>query len=169
MRNIVVVGGMQLKTSGSNKAPFSAWHMGRYRKVGEVTTPTRRANPSGLWVPPQPFLPILPEDCLPIELPIEPHFSQALQTPCLVCCFFPRPAQACPPRAPDSPLPPSAYALPHTHRHTPPKQAFAPCFTPLAQFRTSYHLPGADSPPSDRLHQDNKVTSRGQSLGGLCG
>lgn len=57
--------GVQLKTKDSDKAPFSAWHVGRYRKVDEVTVPTRRVSPSGPWVPPQSFLPIVPEDCLP--------------------------------------------------------------------------------------------------------
>lgn len=88
--------------------------------------------------------------------------SGSPDSPCLLRLFFHR-RTVLPTKLSRSSSPPSARAP--TRIHTPPRQSFTPRFTPPARLRTSCYLPGANSPPSDRLHQEKKTSLLGARLG----
>lgn len=154
---------MQLKTRDSGKDPrWAARHLCRDSKVGKVMMPTMRAGPPSLCVP-QSF-PLVPHPKAASLAHMHPScclISRRLST--LYLHLLPQPAQSCPPSSPGPPLLP--LLIPLTHIHTPPRQSFTPCFTPPAWFRTSCQPPGADSPPSDSLHQEKKTSLLGARLG----
>lgn len=121
--------------------------------------PTMRAGPPSL--------------CVPQSFPLIPHPKAAsLDHMHPSCCLIshrlsrlylhllPEPAQSCPPSPPLLPL-----LMAPTHIHTPPRQSFTTCFPLPTWFWTSCHLPSADSPPSDSLHQVKKISLVGARLG----
>lgn len=134
-----VWGKVQLKTR-EEKAPFSARPVGRDRKVGEVIKGCHES---------QPFQPLCSSSALPLDSPPKSCLpstcaaascpSGSLNSPCLAGLFS-QSALSCLPRSSGAPRPPSAHPPtppPPPHRHAPSKQAFTPCFSPPAQFRTS--------------------------------